>query len=124
MAGWLPAGAVALGIVAAAGAGQAKSTDYLMRLGQHLSQECTSCHRIDGTDNGIPSIVGLEPDYFATTLGFYRNGERNNPAMVSVAQSLDDEQIKALSLYFGSLAKPQPTAANSESAAEPARSSR
>lgn len=123
MVGWLPGAAVVLG-VAAAGASQARSVDYLMKLGRHLAQECTSCHRIDGTDNGIPSIIGLEPAYFVNTLGFYRSGDRGNPAMVSVAQSLDDEQIQALSLYFGSLATPQPAAASSETTTEPGRQSR
>ena len=75
--------------------------------GRHLAQECTTCHRIDGTDNGIPSIVGLEPDYFAGTIGFYKRGERSNQAMVSVAQSLDDEQVAALAAYYASLPKPK-----------------
>jgi cytochrome c553 len=38
-------------------------------------------------------------------MGLYRTGQRTNPAMVSVAQSLDDIQIRALAAYFGSLAK-------------------
>ncbi|MFM2422879.1 MAG: hypothetical protein RL291_1409, partial [Pseudomonadota bacterium] len=65
----------------------------LIAYGKHLARECTACHRIDGTDNGIPSIVGGDREEFETNMGFYKNGERNNPAMVSVAQSLDTEQI-------------------------------
>lgn len=103
MVGWFAAGAVALGVFAAAGLSQAKSTEYLMRLGEHLAQECTSCHRIDGTDNGIPSIVGLDPEYFINSLTYYKDRERTNPIMVSVAESLDKEQIEALALYFHSL---------------------
>lgn len=102
---------VLLGCIAA-GAGQARSPESLMALGRHLSQECTSCHRNDGVHNGIPSIAGLDPAYFVETLNLYRRGERTNPVMVSVAQSLDDEQIAALSLYFGSL--PKPTSAKAE----------
>ena len=30
-------------------------------------------------------------------------GERDNPAMVDVAKNLDDEQMKALAVYFASL---------------------
>ena len=72
--------------------------------GRHLAQECTGCHRIDGTDNGIPSIIGWEADRFAQTLEFYRTGERTNPVMVSVAKSLDDEPSPARSpLYYASL---------------------
>ncbi len=101
---WLVAAVSILGPVAGQ-AGEALSPEKMLALGRHLAQECTSCHRIDGVDNGIPSIVGLAPDFFTETLGFYRYGQRSNPTMVSVAQSLDDEQIKALALYFGSLAK-------------------
>ncbi len=99
------AAALAAACVAAV-SGSARADDRLLSLGRHLAQECTSCHRIDGVDNGIPSIVGGDAAHFAETLGYYRDGRRNNPAMVSVAQSLDDEQIKALALYFSSLPKP------------------
>ena len=78
----------------------------LLSYGRHLSGECSACHRIDGSDNGIPSITGWDPEMFAVTLEFYRNGDRPNPAMVSVAQSLDEHQIKALAAFYGSLPKP------------------
>jgi cytochrome c553 len=81
---------------------QAKLKAY----GQHLAQECTSCHRLDGTDNGIPSIVGWPTAAFATAIGFYRDGTRTNPVMVSVANSLNDRQIDALAAFFASLPKP------------------
>lgn len=93
-------------VVVAAGMGHATSIERLMSLGRHLAQECTACHRPEGEHNGIPSLVGLDPEYFVNSLDFYRSGKRTNPTMVSVAQSLDDEQIKALSLYFASLPKP------------------
>ena len=32
--------------------------------GRHLSAECTSCHRIDGVDNCIPSITGWDYQQF------------------------------------------------------------
>ena len=97
----LVAGALGLMLTGSAIASNAKQVAY----GRHLSGECSACHRIDGVDNGIPSITGWNPEEFVHTLSFYRNGERNNPAMVSVAQSLDDDQMKALAAYYGSLAK-------------------
>jgi cytochrome c553 len=78
----------------------------LKRYGQHLAQECTTCHRLDGTDRGIPPINGWEADRFTATLKFYQTGERTNPVMVSVAKSLDAEQLKALAAYYASLPKP------------------
>lgn len=83
----------------------------LMSYGRHLSGECSSCHRIDGVDNGIPSITGWPVDDFIATMMFYRNGARPNPAMVSVAKSLDDDQMKALATYYNSLPKPAKKAA-------------
>jgi cytochrome c553 len=102
---------VGLTLVALAGTGVSKgraaaSDAKLLAYGRHLSGECSACHRIDGVDNGIPSITGWDPEAFIATMIFYRNGERTNPAMVSVAQSLDEEQYKALAAYYGSLPKP------------------
>jgi len=88
-------------LAAPAVASDAKKIAY----GRHLSGECSTCHRIDGVDNGIPSITGWDPQEFVDTLIFYRNGERNNPAMVSVAQSLQEEDYAALAAYYGSLPK-------------------
>ena len=88
-------------------AADAKAMSY----GRHLSQECSSCHRIDGVDNGIPSIVAWDRETFIATMKFYQDGQRPNPAMVSVAQSLDEAQVNALALYYGSLPKPARRAA-------------
>lgn len=100
-------GGVAAFIACAGNLGEARASDAkLLSYGRHLSGECSSCHRIDGADSGIPSITGWDPETFVATLNFYRNGERPNPAMVSVAQSLDDDQMKALAAYYGSLPKP------------------
>lgn len=93
----------ALGLVARADPRQ-------LAYGQHLAQECTTCHRRDAADGKIPPIVGLEPEYFVATMRFYQTGARDNPVMVSVAQALNDEQLKALAAYFATL-KPAPAAA-------------
>jgi cytochrome c553 len=81
----------------------AATDERQLSYGKHLAQECATCHRIDGIDNGIPSIVGHSPSQFVQTITYYRNGERTNQAMVSVAQSLDDEQVAALAAYYASL---------------------
>lgn len=82
----------------------------LKAYGRHLAQECTGCHRIDGVDNGIPSIVGWQADIFVATVKFYQTGKRTNPVMVSVAGSLNDKQLDALAAYFASLPRPPPKA--------------
>lgn len=92
----------------AAGLAAAGDDARLRSYGRHLAQECSGCHRIDGIDNGIPSIVGWDAERFASTLRFYKTGARTNPVMVSVAGSLDEEQVAALAAYYGSLPKPAP----------------
>lgn len=70
--------------------------------GEYLAGECTSCHR-DGANETIPPIVGYDLESFIVLMESYKNGERDNQAMVSVAMSLDEEQIKALAVYFASV---------------------
>jgi cytochrome c553 len=85
---------------------QSPDETRLKALGQHLARECVTCHRLDGSDNGIPSIVAWKVDDFIDTMGFYKRGQRPNQAMISVAQSLDDEQTKALALWFAAQTPP------------------
>jgi cytochrome c553 len=102
----LAVAAVVFTSVEARAADEAKLKSY----GQHLSQECTSCHRVDGIDNGIPSITGWPVDVFMRTLKFYQDGQRTNPVMVSVAKSLDADQVRALALYWSSVPRVLPKA--------------
>ena len=71
--------------------------------GEYLSGECVTCHRPDGADEGIPSIVGLDAEGFASIMHSYRNKELENSVMQLVAGRLDDEQIASLAVYFASL---------------------
>ena len=84
--------------------------ERLRAYGEHLAQECVSCHRTDGgPDPGIRSIIGWDNAIFVNTMKAYRNeeyAERRNQVMVSVARSLNDEELDALAVYFGAL-KPQ-----------------
>ena len=75
----------------------------LRAYGQRLSSECTTCHRIDGADNDMSSIVGWPAEDFVWVLKTYRDGGRTNPEMVSAVRGLNESQIQALARYFGSL---------------------
>jgi cytochrome c553 len=107
---------LALGACAVTSAVLADDT-RLKAYGAHLARECTACHRLDGVDNGIPSIIGWDAERFVATLGFYQQGQRTNATMVSVAQSLDADQVRALAAYFSSLPLPakKPSAARAKS---------
>ncbi|BBF92001.1 c-type cytochrome [Blastochloris tepida] len=72
-------------------------------LGEYLSSECVTCHQLSGRFDGIPSIVGWEPETFIAILTEYREKRRENPVMRSIAVKFTDEEIAALATYFGSL---------------------
>ena len=96
---------LALGLGALCVAAVAEDDSKAISYGHHLARECTACHRLDGVDNGIPAIVGWDAERFTATLEFYRTGVRANPVMVSVARSLDPEQIRALAAYYAAQPK-------------------
>lgn len=71
--------------------------------GEYLSNECTTCHRSDGADDGIPSIV-LWPELdFVVAMHAYKQNTREHPVMNMVAGRLNDEEIAALAAYFATL---------------------
>lgn len=71
--------------------------------GEYLSAECVTCHQASGADEGIPSITGWDPEAFIAVLQSYKNKERDNTAMQTIAARLDDEQMAALAAYFHAL---------------------
>ena len=68
--------------------------------GEHLAQECVSCHRRDGKDIGIPGIFTMSEAEFINAMMLYKTGRRKNKVMVSVTGSLDDTQIRALAIFL------------------------
>jgi cytochrome c553 len=70
-------------------------------LGEYLSGECVTCHKPDAEPTGgVPEITGLPVEQFATLLLSYRNKERENPVMQTIAGRLSDEEIASLAAYF------------------------
>ena len=71
--------------------------------GEYLSGECVTCHRKDGSDKGIPPIVGWPADQFVAVLNSYKIKDRDNVVMQNIAGKLSQEEIEALAAYFASL---------------------
>ena len=69
-------------------------------LGEYLASECTSCHQLSGSSQGIPSIVRINPEIFVQAMRQYASGKRDNPVMQSVARSLNKEETEALAEFF------------------------
>ena len=68
--------------------------------GAYLAGECVTCHRTDGVDEGIPSIVGWPEHDFVLVMHAYKRGHREHPVMQLIAGSLSDEEIAALAVYY------------------------
>lgn len=70
-------------------------------LGQYLSSECVTCHRISGpVTQGIPRITGWPEDQFIAVMSAYKEKQRNNPVMQTIAGRLSSEDIAALAAFF------------------------
>jgi cytochrome c len=75
-----------------------------VELGKYLSEECVTCHQASGTATaGVPPIAGLPEDQFVALMNAYKNKQRDNPVMQTVAGRLSADDIAALASYFGGL---------------------
>ena len=73
--------------------------------GAQLAAMCASCHRLDGRDRGIPSIVGVDKKEFAATMAAYKSGARSSSIMHAVALQLSDAEIATLADYLAARPK-------------------
>jgi cytochrome c553 len=88
-------------LVLAANRGMAKDDSRCAQ----LAAICASCHRLDGHDKGIPSIVGLNQKEFVDVMAAFKSGQRSSQIMHAIALSLSDGEIDALAAYLAA----QPT---------------
>jgi sulfide dehydrogenase cytochrome subunit len=68
--------------------------------GAQLAAMCASCHRLDGRDKGIPSIVGLDKEELASAMAAFKSGKRSSQIMHAVALSFSDGEIAVLVDYL------------------------
>jgi cytochrome subunit of sulfide dehydrogenase len=88
-------------ILLAASAHAAAANDQ----GGQIAAVCASCHRLDGGDRFIPSIVGLGEDQLTRSMLAYRLGERPSHIMQAIALSLSDEEIAAVARFLAAQRK-------------------
>jgi sulfide dehydrogenase cytochrome subunit len=73
--------------------------------GAQLAATCTSCHRLNGHDQGIPSIAGQDEETLTRAMLGYKSGERPSHIMQAVTLSLSAEEIRAAARYFAAQGK-------------------
>lgn len=103
MGRWLSAPAGVIALACCADPGAAGDPAY----GEYLAGECTTCHQRSGQTNGIPSITGWPADQFVAVLKSYKQKDRPNEVMQSIAGRLGDPEMQALAAYFAGLGQPK-----------------
>ena len=68
---------------------------------------CIGCHGAKGEGVGaFPRLAGTGQAYLLAQLDAFANGDRKNPVMLPIAQSLKPAERQALALYFSQLPAP------------------
>jgi len=71
-----------------------------------ISSTCMSCHGPGGKSLGaIPSIAGLDKDYFVKSMKDFKSGERPGTIMKRHAAGYTDAEFEAMAAYFAGLKK-------------------
>jgi len=73
-------------------------------LGAYLSAECVTCHQLSGhVTGGVPQITGWPAENFVAVMNSYKDKQRENPVMQTIAGRLGADEIDALAAYFGAV---------------------
>ena len=107
---WAQAAKVATGGGAAstaspAGAAPAAASGNAL-YAERFRSVCAACHGADGRSDmaGTPVLAGQYSLYTITQLFLFREGRRTNAAMVAVAKSMTDTDLRGYSDFIGTLA--------------------
>jgi sulfide dehydrogenase cytochrome subunit len=67
-----------------------------------LAETCVGCHGAGGSSAGpaIPSIAGIDKEYFVESMEEYQKGERPATIMDRLAKGYTEEEIKRMADYF------------------------
>jgi len=103
--GVLVAAVVCSGVVSTSVVAQEAAAGGNAQKGKQLSYTCLGCHGVDGYKNAypnysVPELEGQRPEYIATALKEYRDGDRAHLTMHSQASSLSDQDIADVAAYF------------------------
>ena len=91
----------AAGVSAASAAGAANAAVYAER----FRTACAACHGADGRSDmpGTPVLAGQYSLYVITQLFLFREGRRNNEAMIALAKPMKDADLRGFSDFIGTL---------------------
>ena len=66
---------------------------------------CAACHGVNGRSDmpGVPVLAGQPALYTITQLFLFREGRRNNEAMIALAKQMKDADLRGFSDHIGTL---------------------
>ena len=72
--------------------------------GKTKSALCAGCHGVDGNSlNGVwPTLAGQHASYLVKQLQNFKSGDRADPIMRGMVQSLDETDMQDIAAYFAS----------------------
>lgn len=73
-----------------------------VQAGKAASGACAGCHGESGVSAtpGMPSLVGLDPQYLVVSMKAYKTGERQNDIMKTMVAPFTDADLNNLATYF------------------------
>ena len=106
MAADSPAYAQAKKPSAGAGTAPAAVTGGAVDYGERFRTVCAACHGANGRSDmpGTPVLAGQYAFYAITQLFLFREGRRNNEAMIALAKPMTDTDLRGFSDFIGTLA--------------------
>lgn len=78
------------------------SLNTITVLGNNLALPCYGCHSVnnDANSSSIPSLQGIDRQYFKKAFNEYKNKIRDNYLMQIISQGYSDSEIENLAEYF------------------------
>ena len=91
---------------AAAAAASAAAASAVAVYAERFRAVCAACHGVDGRSDmaDTPVLAGQHSLYAITQLFLFREGRRNNAAMIALAQPMTDADLRGFSSFIGTLA--------------------
>jgi cytochrome c553 len=74
--------------------------------GEEKASDCVACHGALGISPNplFPNLAGQNAAYLQMQLEKFKKGERYHPLMTPIAESLSQQEINDLAVYFSSIA--------------------
>jgi cytochrome c553 len=90
---------------AASAAATSTSTNTSAEYAERFGTVCAACHGANGRSDmpGVPVLAGQPSLYTITQLFLFREGRRNNDAMIALAKPMKDADLRGFSDFIGTL---------------------